>query len=75
MTGTVRIDGADYDLASLSAEAQAQLAMIKFADAQIAELTNMQALLTRAKKSYIDGLEREIIKARTGVDFSSLLSD
>lgn len=75
MTGTVRIDGADYDLASLSAEARAQLAMIKFADAQIAELTNMQALLTRAKKSYLDGLEREIIKARTGVDFSSLLSD
>ena len=75
MTGTVRIDSADYDLASLSAEARAQLAMIKFADAQIAELKNMQALLTRAKKSYIDGLEREIIKARTGVDFSSLLSD
>ncbi len=66
---------ADYDLASLSAEARAQLDSIKFADAQIAELTNMQALLTRAKKSYIDGLEREIIKARTGVDFSSLLSD
>ena len=75
MTGTVRIDSADYDLASLSAEARAQLDSIKFADAQIAELTNMQALLTRAKKSYIDGLEREIIKARTGVDFSSLLSD
>jgi hypothetical protein len=75
MTGTVRIDGADYDLASLSAEARAQLDSIKFSDAQIAELTNMQALLTRAKKSYIDGLEREIIKARTGVDFSSLLSD
>ena len=75
MTGTVRIDGADYDLASLSAEARAQLDSIKFADAQIAELKNMQALLTRAKKSYIDGLEREIIKARTGVDFSSLLSD
>jgi len=75
MTGTVRIDGADYDLASLSAEARAQLDSIKFSDAQIAELTNMQALLTRAKKSYIDGLEREIIKARSGVDFSSLLSD
>jgi hypothetical protein len=75
MTGTVRIDSADYDLASLSAEARAQLDSIKFADGQIAELTNMQALLTRAKKSYLDGLEREIIKARTGVDFSSLLSD
>ena len=75
MTDTVRIDGEDYDLASLSAAARAQLDSIRFADAQIAELKNMQALLTRAKKSYIDGLEREIIKARTGVDFSSLLSD
>jgi hypothetical protein len=75
MTGTVRIDGEDYDLSSLTEEAKAQLDSIKFADAQIAELKNMQALLTRAKKSYIDGLEREIIKARTGVDFSSLLSD
>jgi len=75
MTGKVRIDGEDYDLACLSAEALSQFESIKFADAQIAELTNMQALLRRAKKSYIDGLEREIIKARTGVDFSSLLSD
>jgi len=75
MNSTVRIDGEDYDLACLSAEALSQFESIKFADAQIAELTNMQALLRRAKKSYIDGLEREIIKARTGVDFSSLLSD
>jgi hypothetical protein len=75
MTGKVRIDDEEYDLASLSAEALSQFESIKFADAQIAEMTNMQALLTRAKKSYIDGLEREIIKARTGVDFSSLLSD
>jgi hypothetical protein len=75
MTGTVRIDGEDYDLATLSAEARSHLDAIKFADTEIAELKNMQALLTRAKKSYIDGLEREIIKARTGVDFSSLLSD
>jgi len=75
MTRKVRIDGEEYDLSSLSAEARSQFESIKFADAQIAELTNMQALLRRAKKSYIDGLEREIIKARTGVDFSSLLSD
>jgi len=75
MTRKVRIDGEEYDLSSLSVEARSQFELVKFADAQIAELTNMQALLTRAKKSYIDGLEREIIKARTGVDFSSLLSD
>ncbi len=75
MTGTIRIDGEDHDLSSLTEEAKAQFESIKFADAQIADLTNMQAVLRRAKKSYIDGLEREIIKARSGVDFSSLLSD
>lgn len=75
MTGTIRIDGQDHDLSSLSDAARAQVSMIQFTDARIAELKNTQALLTRAKKSYIDGLEREIIKARSGVDFSSLLSD
>ena len=75
MTRKVQIDGEVHDLATFSAEAKAHLEPIKFADAKIAELTNMQALLTRAKKSYIDGLQREIIKARTGVDFKSLLSD
>jgi hypothetical protein len=75
MTRKVRIDGAEIDPDSLSAKAKEQLELIKFTDVQIAELTNMQALLRRAKKSYIDGLEREIIKARSGVDFSSLLSD
>ena len=75
MTQTVRIDGEERDPAVLSPEAQAQLSMVRFADARIAELTNMQALLTRAKKSYIDGLEREIIKARSGIDVSTLLSD
>ena len=75
MTGKVRIDGEDYDLASLSAEAQAQLAMIKFVDAQTAEFKNTQALLTRAKKSYIAGLEREIIKSKTGIALSSLYAD
>jgi len=75
MTRKVRIDGSEIDPDSLSTKAKEQLELIKFTDVQIAELTNMQALLTRAKKSYIDGLEREIIKARTGVDFSSLLKD
>ncbi len=75
MTNKVRVDGEEYDRSSLSAGAQSQLAMIEFSDSRIADLKNTRALLLRAKKSYIDGLEREIIKARTGVDFSSLLSD
>ena len=75
MIDTVRIDGEDYDLASLSAEALSQFESIKFADAQIAELTNMQALLRRAKRAYTTDLENEIIKSKTGIDISSLFAD
>lgn len=71
----LRIDGADYDLATLPQAARDQIAMIRFVDARVAELKNMQALLTRARRSYLDGLEREIVKARSGVDFSTLFSD
>lgn len=75
MTSRLRLDGQDHDISQLSKDGLAQLALIRFADERIAELTNVMALLTRAKKSYIDGLEREIIKARSGIDVSTLLSD
>ena len=48
---------------------------LQHAVAQIRELTNMKALLTRAKNSYVDELKREIIKGKSGVDLGALFSD
>jgi hypothetical protein len=75
MTNRLRIDGIDHDVSAMSPAAQAQVQSIRFVDERLKELINMQALLTRAKRSYIDGLEREIIKSRAGVDLSNLISD
>lgn len=75
MIQTLRVDGTDHDFNSLSVQAQVHWEMIRFTDSRIAELTNMQALLTRARNSYIEGLAHEIVKARSGVDLSNLLSD
>ena len=71
----LQLDGVDYDDALLSDQGQAQLASLRFVDAQIADLKNMTALLTRAKKSYVYELKNEIIKAKSGVDLSALLAD
>lgn len=71
----LRIDGADYDSAVLSDAGRAQLAALQHAEARIRELTNMKALLTRAKNSYVDELKREIIKGKSGVDLGALFSD
>jgi hypothetical protein len=71
----LQLDGVDYDDALLSDQGQAQLASLRFVDAQIADLKNMTALLTRAKKSYVYELKNEIIKAKSGVDLSALFAD
>jgi hypothetical protein len=71
----LRLDGVDYDDALLSDQGQAQLASLRFVDAQIADMKNMTALLTRAKKSYVYELKNEIIKAKSGVDLSALFAD
>lgn len=75
MTRKLRIDGIEFDPAQLSPELRAKVKLILFADARLKELANTKALMVRARQSYIDSLQREIIKSRSGVDFSTLLSD
>lgn len=75
MTDELRIDGELVDRNTLSPEAQKHLSLIQFAEAKLLELSNMQALLRRAQRSYLDGLKNEIVKSRSGVDLSNLLTD
>ena len=53
----------------MSDSARAQLASLQFVDEKLKELTNMQALLQRAKNSYVDGLKREMISDKAGFLF------
>jgi hypothetical protein len=50
----------------------AVLEKIQHADTQIQEITNLYNVLTRAKKSYIRELKREMIEGKSGVDIASL---
>ena len=75
MTRGFRIDGAEYDAASLSKEGRALVESMTFAQKRLQELMNQQALLTKAKNAYIADLKSEIIQGRTGVDLGALFSD
>lgn len=75
MTAVLRLDGIDHDTGRLSPEGKARLAQVQFIEARIAELTNMQALMTRARNSYVEALRREIVQGRSGVDLNALFSD
>ena len=75
MTQRFRIDGDEYDAASLPREGQALVESITFAQMRLQELMNQQALLTKAKNAYVADLKSEIIQGRTGVDLGALFSD
>ena len=61
MAKKIKLDGKEYETENLSETAKSQLASLQFVTQRLQELTNMQAILQRAKNSYIDSLKQEMI--------------
>ena len=60
----------EYDvenLENLSEQGKATLAALQFATTRVQELSNMQALLQRAKKSYIETIKMEMVTSKAGL--------
>lgn len=66
MAKKIKLDGKEYETENLSETAKSQLASLQFATQRLQELTNMQAILQRAKNSYIDSLKQEMIADKAG---------
>ena len=69
MSQKIKLDDKEYDVDSLSDEAKVTLRLLQFSTSRIQELTNMQALLQRAKNSYADSLKKEILSNKAGFLF------
>ena len=65
----IKLDDKEYDVESLSDQAKQTLAALQFANNRMQELTNMQALLQRAKNSYTDNLKKEMLTDKAGFLF------
>ena len=72
MTQKINIDGIEHGLDTLSDDAKNFVARLQNTDVCIHEMKNLLAIFTRAKRSYIAELKREIIKGKSGVDIASL---
>ena len=66
MSQKLVLDGKEYSAEDIGEAAQAQLASFQFTEQRIQELTNMMALLQRAKNSYIETLKREMLSSKAG---------
>ena len=65
----IKIDDVDYEIDQLSDNAKKNIASLNFVTKRLEELSNVRALLLRAKQSYIDGLKKEIISDKSGLLF------
>lgn len=69
MVHKIKLDDKEYEVEALSDEARSKLNLIQFATTREQELTNMQALLQRAKNSYIESLKQEMLSKKAGFLF------
>lgn len=69
MAQKIKLDDAEYEVENLSDQAKAYIATLKFTDTRLNELTNMRALLQRAKNSYVDSLKKEMLSSKAGFLF------
>ena len=67
MPTKINLDGKEFNIDRLSDHSKGVVALLQFSDQRIVELTNMKALLQRAKNSYAESLRKEIISDKAGL--------
>lgn len=66
MSQRIKLGDKEYDVDNLSKNGKATLTSLQFTTQRIQELNNMQALLLRAKNSYIESLKKEVVASKAG---------
>ena len=66
MASKIKLGDTEYDAANLSDQGKSVLNLLQFSTQKLQELNNMQAVLQRAKNSYIESLKQEILAQKAG---------
>ena len=69
MSSKIKFEDKEYAIEDLSDGSKSAIASLDFTTKRIEELSNVQALFQRAKKSYIDSLKQEILSKKAGFSF------
>ena len=69
MVKKIKLYDKEYEVENLSNQAKVTLASLQFANTRMQELNNMQALLHRAKNSYVESLKQEVLASKSGLLF------
>jgi hypothetical protein len=67
MARKIKLEDKEYDVEHLSDNAKVTLTSLQFVSSRITELSNMSALLQRAKNSYVNSLKKEMLTEKAGI--------
>jgi ppGpp synthetase/RelA/SpoT-type nucleotidyltranferase len=67
MARKIKLEDKEYDVEHLSDSAKVTLTSLQFVSSRIKELSNMSALLQRAKNSYVNSLKKEMLTEKAGI--------
>lgn len=66
MAQKIKLGEEEYEVENLSNQAKATVASLEFATARMQELSNMEAILQRAKNSYVKSIKQEMLSNKAG---------
>ena len=72
MVNKLVLDNVEYVLDDQNQSVKSLVLKLDNTDKAIQEKTNLYAVFTRAKNSYVQELKREMIAGKSGVDIASL---
>lgn len=72
MVNKLVLDNVEYALNDQNQSVKSLVLKLDNTDKEIQEKTNLYAVFTRAKNSYVQELKREMIAGKSGVDIASL---
>ena len=72
MVNKLVLDNVEYVLNDQNQSVKSLVLNLNNTDKEIQEKTNLYAVFTRAKNSYVQELKREMIAGKSGVDIASL---
>lgn len=66
----IKLDEQIYEVDTLSERSENLLSNLRKLDEQLTEKQNVIAILTKAKRAYINELKAEMLMSKSGIDFN-----
>jgi len=75
MVSKFKVDGIEYSFEDLTENGKSIVHHLAFSNERLAFFEKQLTILNKAKRSYIEELENDIVKSKSGIDLDGLFDE